>query len=64
MGNVSKDKTWPPETIAYVQHVIERAALEGFRPSVTPLVEQAQRRLQRARSSSGGRSGDGGNGDS
>jgi soluble lytic murein transglycosylase-like protein len=59
-GNVSKEKTWPAETIKYVKDVIDRAAVEGFRPSVNPLVEQAQRRSQRPRSSSGGRSGDGG----
>jgi soluble lytic murein transglycosylase-like protein len=57
-GNVSLHKTWPAETVDYVRHVLDRAATEGFRPAVTPLVQQAQRRFSRPRSSGGGRSSD------
>jgi hypothetical protein len=63
-GNVSRHKTWPAETVAYVRHVIDRAAVEGFRTAAAPLADtrRSSQSQPGPRSSHGPRS-DGGDDD-
>lgn len=60
-GNVSLHATWPASVVTYVQNVLDRAAVEGFRIAATPLVAQPAQpsplsrglRSQRSRSDGG-----------